>query len=165
MTIIVENGNGFSNSQSYVSLTDVQAYATLYGLDATGLSEAAVLRAMQYMEGEYRGRWTGCKQSDVQALSWPRSFGVYNDGYAVPSSFIPHAVKDATCALSVRAITNTTLAPDVSRQNYVTAEKIGPIEVKYSDRSGLPTSTVFSDIEVILNNLLAPMGFGKVVRT
>jgi hypothetical protein len=142
MTLIVEDGTGLPNAESYASVASADAQMAALGITiwsglVTEEKEQALRRATQYMEQAYRLRWHGYRTTNVQALSWPRSevpipdspgrfagYYTYVDEYSVPSE-----VSRACIDLAVRAAAGELLA-DQSQQ--VTREKIGPIETEYT---------------------------------
>jgi hypothetical protein len=162
VALIVEDGTAKADAQTYVSTAEVTAYASLYGLSATGLTEGHIMQAMRYIEGAYFGRWVGVKYSEAQALQWPRSFAERQDGWSIYQNEIPKELKDAVSALAIRAI-NSDLNPDITRNSAAIEEEVGPIRVKYANYA--PVVTVFRDVELILRNIVSPMRAGKVVRT
>lgn len=156
MALIVEDGSGKTDAQTYVSFADVVAYGQLYGLSTAHVSEATIMRCMRYLEGAYYERWIGYKRTQDQALSWPRGYAVRRDGYEVPSDEVPQEIKDAVCALAVRATSGINLSPDITRGDVAIEEEVGPIRVKYA--SNAPTITIFRDIELILRSVLCSNG-------
>jgi hypothetical protein len=162
VTLVIEDGSGKENAQSYVDVADVLAYATLYGLGTPAVTSGDIMRAMQFFESYFFGRWVGLKQTDKQALSWPRAFAVRRDGWGIESNFIPVEVKNAASALAIRATTTQNLFPDISRGDQAIEEQIGPIRVKYATNT--PVVTVFRDIEFIVRPLVTPLTAGKIHR-
>ncbi len=164
MALVIEDGSGKTNAQSYVSVADVQAYGVTYGLTTTGLTEAMVMRAMRYLEDIYFERWIGVKKTEEQALAWPRAWATRKDGYTQGESTIPVEVKNAVSALAIRAITSTSLAPDITRSDAVLEEEVGPIRVKYRDNA--PTVTIYRDVDAMLKPVLAMTGnSGRIWRS
>lgn len=164
MALVIEDGSGKSNAQSYVSVADVEAYGVIYGLSTTGLTEPMIMRAMRYLEGNYYERWIGLKRTEEQALSWPRAWATRRDGYTQSESAIPVEVKNAVCALAIRAITTTDLAPDLTRADSAMEEEVGPIRVRYFNNA--PTVAIFRDVELILRPVIAMDGkSGKIYRS
>jgi len=142
MTIIVEDGTGKANAESYCTVAFADQYFSArnipswaaVGTDAT--KESLLRAATDYMEQVYRMRWAGARTTSTQALSWPR-YAVplkdYPGGYAgfpsyVANNVVPDAVQRACAELALRAISGP-LAPDIGRIKSRT--KIGPIEVDY----------------------------------
>lgn len=135
MTLVVENGTGLSNANSYASVATANAYATLRGLtDWTGtdaVKEAALIRATDYLEATYRNDWQGSRVSATQALSWPR-VNVMVDGFVVGDDVVPTAVVNACIELAIRALTENLLDDQTQR---VKREKVDVIEIEYADGS------------------------------
>lgn len=144
MPLIVENGSGLPDAESYVSVADATAYHAGLGNAAWApLDEATreqlLRRATKYMEGAYRAQWAGCRVFATQALSWPRYdvpvpdvIALGNLQQTVPSNVVPREVREACAELALRAITQD-LAPDVGQAKSRT--KLGPIEVEYAEGS------------------------------
>lgn len=135
MALVVEDGNGLSTANAFISVADADARHTLLGnsawTGATGVKEAAIARATAYMEQAYRSRWTGCRVRSEQALSWPR-YEVVVDGYSVDSDAVPTEVVNACADLALRALSDD-LNADQTRA--VIREKVGPLETEYSPHS------------------------------
>ena len=163
MPLILEDGSGKTNSQTYVLGTDVAAYARLYGLAPPASADADIMKAMRYIEGAYYERWIGLKKTEEQALSWPRAYAVRRDGWNVEESEIPKELKDAVCALALRSRDGENLIPDLTRGDSVLEEQIGPIRVKYANNAR--TVPLYRDIEFILKPICQPLGFPQIVRT
>jgi hypothetical protein len=131
MALIVEDGTGKPDANSYVSEAECTAYLAARGKAIAGSKEVAIIKAMDFMRQNYRGRWQGIKKTDAQALDWPR-YDVVVDGYSVLSTIVPIEVKNACCELAFRADTED-LMPDLTQG--VKREKIDVIEVEYDTSS------------------------------
>lgn len=174
MALEVEDGSGKSNAESYVSVTDCSTYCTNMGLTAfTGLAtdalrEAAIRRAMRWIEGRYRTRWNGRRSTIEQALAWPRYGVVDADDFLIEHTVVPQAVKDAVCEAAEReAASAGSLAPDLARGGAVQQEskKVGPIETSTTFFEGAPNTKTFPIIDGMVKHLVAGVMNGKVVRT
>jgi hypothetical protein len=66
MALILEDGSGKTNSQTYVLGTDVAAYARLYGLAPPVSADADIMKAMRYIEGAYYERWIRFNYFDLE---------------------------------------------------------------------------------------------------
>lgn len=165
MALIVEDGTGLSNAESYISVADANAYHTARANDAwseleTLEKEQHLRRATDYMLAVYRERWKGYRTKDSQALDWPRE-SIYIDARidALANNLIPSEVKRACAELALRSITES-LAPDIERAT--TEETVGPITVKYA--AG-PTNKRFRFVDALLSPYLsASGGMYKLVR-
>ena len=163
LALVVEDGTGKTNAQTYASLAEVTAYGVLYGYSTTHVDEATIMRCMQYLEGAYVDRWVGIKRTEDQALSWPRAYATRRDGYTNDEQEVPTEVKNAVCALAVRATSGVNLSPDITRGDVTTEEEIGPIRVKYASHA--PTITIFRDIELMLKQVVLPNTSGRIYRS
>jgi len=76
LTLVVEDGTGLSNSNSYVSVAGADSYndahvsRTAWTALSTGDKEAALAMATRVIDESYQ--FNGFKNSDSQALQWPR---------------------------------------------------------------------------------------------
>lgn len=161
MALVVEDGTGKADAESYISVADANARATAFGTTAwTGTDaakEAALRRATAHMEQSYRERWKGTRLLRAQALSWPR-YGVEVDGYTVDSNIVPADVANACADLAVRALTET-LNADLERG--VVREKVGPIETEYDRYS--PQSKRYQAVDMALRPYLKGGGANAVL--
>jgi hypothetical protein len=160
MTLIVEDGSGKSDSESYISVADASTYHTARGnaawaaLASDTVREQCLRKATDYMEQVYRSRWQGCRVSETQALSWPR-YSVVVEGYLVDDASVPEIVKRACAELALKA-SAADLAPDLTQG--VVREQVGQIEVEYDKSS--PQSTRYKAIDAILSPYLKAGGGG-----
>lgn len=135
MSLIVENGTGLSNAESYISVANADTRMTNLGNSnwltmSTLEKEQALRRATVYMEQAYRSKWQGTRTTITQALSWPR-YDVLIDRYNyIASTVVPADVANACADLAFKAAGGD-LAADLSRA--VKREKVGPIETEYAD--------------------------------
>lgn len=120
--IIVETGEGLENSESYIDLDYLTAYAAKRGLDTTGITEANIIKAMDYFESAYQ--FKGTKLVETQALAFPR--------YINNEVVYPVRVKNAVCELTIKSKSAELLADS---ERLTTSEKVGEIEVHYSEYS------------------------------
>jgi len=139
MALVVEDGTGKPDAESYVSVTDADAYLAKRGIAGTwaatsGAKEIALIQATDYMEQMYRSAWSGSRVRSTQTLSWPRT-GVYVDGFSVPATLVPTEVKVACVQLAQRAVTET-LLPDIANSSAggdIVEQSIGELSVRYSE--------------------------------
>ena len=128
-TITVETGTGSASSNSYISESDFETYASDRGVTLTGVSAELLIKAMDYIESI---NFKGYKYTDAQALQWPRG-SVYVDGYSVLVTGIPTLLKDALCEVAIGVDTDADPLGNEDRQTK--KEKVGDIEVEYMDGS------------------------------
>jgi len=170
MTLIVETGQAAPDAQTYVSAADCAAYHSargnsLFGDMTTDQQEQAIIRACDYLQQRYRGKWKGVRANSTQALDWPRYDVRLDDvGYGsymayVPSNTVPAEVVKAVCELALRAGASD-LTPDIERQ--VIEETIGPITTKYAP--GSPQYVQFRQVDMLLQPLLDCANGVRLVR-
>lgn len=153
MSLIIEDGTGVTNANSYVSTTTLTTFATARGVTLTGGAESLLVRAMDYIEGL---NYKGLKKGYTQLLQWPR-YDVYIDGYYSDPNAIPQQLKDGQCHVAIAIDQGTDLLVDAPRKTSM--EKIGDLEVQYS--AGSPASVTNVKIQNALWKLLK--GGGLVV--
>lgn len=175
MPLIVETGGASSTSESYVSVTDADAYFFGRGVVAwasltTADKEAALRRAVDYMTATYRLRWTGYRATDTQALDWPRQdvpradgfggfLGSFNGSGYYPSNIVPIEVQRANAELAFKAASGELLA---DTEQAIKSETVGPLQTVYQDNS---TSTKrYSAVDRMLAPFLQSIGSVMLVR-
>lgn len=145
MSIIVEDGTGKIDANSYVDLSFADAYFTeransVWQSYFDNKKEAALIRATDYIEMRFGSQFSGSRlyPDNPQLLSFPRKdsngnpIGSYIYDIIDPTLIIgistPTAIKRATCEYAVRAIVGE-LITDTSNVEVVnTRVKIGSIE-------------------------------------
>lgn len=177
MPIIVEDGTGRADAETYISVADADTYHNLRGNTswaglAVATKESSLRKATEYMMQVYRLRWKGSRVSTAQALDWPRQWVEYEDYSFVtvtgsqvigglvyyPSNKVPEEVRRACAELALRA-SSATLAPDLGRRTV--SEKVDVIEVQYDQTS--PQHVIYRAID----NMVAPflgVGGGSAFR-
>lgn len=151
MSLIIENGTGLDNADSYIDLTYLTDYATKRNITITGITEANIIKAMDYFESAYT--FKGTKLKETQSLAFPRLInGVVE---------YPIRIKNALCELTIKTKENE-LLKDTERATK--REKVGDIEIEYSEYSKDETNYNFV-INLILP-WLSSNGFShSIVRT
>lgn len=175
MALVVEDGSMVTGAESYCTVAAATTYHAARGNSAWAavasdtIREQLLRKATDYIEGKYRARWDGYKNSATQPLTWPRAFvyvepfylgavGAYP--YLVASNIVPAEVVKACAELALRAIAGDLLG-DQTQQ--VLREKIGPIEVDYDKFS--PQDTRYAAIDALLRPYIRKSeGALKMVR-
>jgi hypothetical protein len=144
MALIVENGSGLENAESYASVAFADAYFSARAKgdawDAVDDKEAMLRLATEHMLQRYRLRWAGARRYQTQALDWPRinvpmkdlDDGEFETYY--PNDSVPPEVQKACCELAIRAA-SASLMEDLGRE--VLSESVaGAVSVTYAQGSG-----------------------------
>lgn len=150
MPLIVEDGSGRADSESYISVAAADTrHANLGNTNWTTLTtvekEQALRRAALYMEQAYRDRWQGYRQTTTQALSWPRNSVVVDGFVTIDSDVVPAEVANACADLAFKAAAGD-LNADLVRG--VVRKKVGPLETEYDRNS--PQSVRYRAIDMAL---------------
>lgn len=129
MTLVVEDGTGLVNAESYISVLQADEYHAAMGNTSWAAAteearEIALRKATQYVDMSYSFR--GYKTTLSQSLEWPRDW--YPDDYV---EWPIRNLKAAVAELALRALT-TALTTDQEDRGVV-EESVGPVSVKYSD--------------------------------
>lgn len=148
MTLIVEDGTGLSNAESYISVSDATAYHAARGNSAwesiasDTIREQYLRKATQYLDSMYSARWRGSAINSTMSLDWPRAWverddyngfvsgGQYYSYY--DSDSVPQGIKDACCEAALAVISADLLA---EQGQSVVREKVDVLEVQYSEFS------------------------------
>lgn len=161
--LIVEDGTGKSDANTYVSADAFVSYASLRGVTVTAeSSSAALIKAADYLETCVTGDWIGEQTTATQSLSWPRST---RDIYTreVTDLGVPRKLVQAQCLLALTVINGTDIMPVRTASAAVTKEVVGPITMEYADTS--TTYGLLPDIaglDKLLEGLLTDNGFGPL---
>lgn len=160
-TLIVEDGSGVANANTYVDLTYLQSYADDRGLalpTEQADKEVYLLRAMDYLESR-RQDYQGVKASSDQSLQWPRK-QVTLDCETFDDATIPEVLKKAQCQLVVEQQQRTRLYPaprTSSVEGLVTHKQVGPLVKKFAFDGKATTdpskAIVIASVETFLHPL------------
>ncbi len=161
MSIVVEDGTGKSNANSYISLADANTYHsdranTSWASAADDARNAALIKAAQWLDGTYRNRWVGMKTDDDQSMCWPRYEAYDEDGYYIDSDSVPTRISYAQAEAALAIIDGTELSPALDRGGRVKREQVGPISTEYFD--GAPARTVLSAVLDLIRSYVSGPG-------
>lgn len=166
MEIVVEDGTGLPNANSYSDVTEARDFAQARGV-TLGNDEAVkafLISAMDWLEiKSYKGTPTF---PDVQALAFPRT-GILWDCRVLPGNLIPRALKSAQLQLVVEQSRGLALMPatdgtvvkrkktDVLEKEFFSAQELG--------LSGAPVPS-FPMVNALLEGLISTSGFALRTR-
>jgi hypothetical protein len=164
MALIIEDGSLVANANSYVTLSEVRAYADARGIIlplADVDLEPLIIKASDYIESI--SNFKGDKVEANQSLNWPRA-NVSIGLSVVNPTIIPSQIKKAQLQLTMHSNDNVDLNP-ITTGNFVVREKIGPIETQYSEKLNTDLAPQLPLVEALLTPLLSPFkpkygGFG-----
>jgi len=135
-----------ASADSYISVADADTYhgTNLNVTDWTGASNDSKERSLKMATRllDERIDWIGSKNTDAQALRWPRAAVTTPDGYAIETTEIPTAVTNATAEFAKYLIASDR-TDDAEGKGLIEAS-IGSIEVAFNkaDTKGVLPSIV-----------------------
>lgn len=158
--LIVEDGTGLANAESYASIEDADAYTAARAITAwagaANDAKASALRvATEYIDAEYGERFRYEKLTKTQALQFPRD--------ETATGYVPIAVFRATIELAVIALDGPLYSvEDLSRVVIEESKGVGPLRksVRYSDPVSL--QKLYRQVDTLLRPLLAHSGLRTV---
>lgn len=154
MALVVETGAGLANAESYISVTDADAYFAAHGSPAawtaatTPVKESALRYAAQWLDRRYS--WISAIYVVTQALSWPRWLSYDSDGRTVAVG-VPQRIKDAQCEAALAHLAGT-LAEVRDRGGAIQSVSAGSVEVVWSP--GASSGRTFPYIDSLVAPLL-----------
>ena len=157
MALIVEDGSGLANADSYISVADADTYHLNLGRESSWVDkddefkEFSLRRATNYMVQFYRLSWKGNRVLATQKLDWPRQ-GVVVDSFEIADDDLPVDIANACAELAFKTIGTTPsgvdLAPDLKPKKK--RVKVGPIETEFFE------SATQSVVYRAIGGMLAP---------
>ena len=149
--MVVEDGTGLSNADSFVSVAYADTYfSTRNVTEWASLTnkEALLIKATDYIEAVYSEAWKGTTLVDTQSLSFPR---IIDDATVYPDRLLK-----AVCELAFKANSGDLLV-DVEQRTI--EEKIDVITVKYAEYSDQKTQ--YSMVYGLISPYLLSSGVSK----
>ncbi|KPG98343.1 hypothetical protein AEQ67_13395 [Pseudomonas sp. RIT-PI-q] len=131
MTLIIEDGSGKPDAESYASAEDLVMYAGKFGVTIPAgepAQEALLRRAALAMDGK---TWKGRKTDSDQALAWPRR-GVELDQQIKPDNYLPARIQYGQMALAAEIHTDD-IDPIDQRKGAITLDRVeGAVTREYA---------------------------------
>ncbi len=167
MSLIVEDGSGLADAESYASLSRADAHHDAFGnpawADAAAADkEAALRRATRYLDGAYRQRLRGRRKTAGQALEWPR----VGDAAVERDTGLPRGLVQAAAELALRALSGD-LAPDQQPDSSTVDEQrttVGPITTAIGFRDTPGRGPSYPVVDQLMGPFLKPARPDRVRR-
>jgi len=162
MALIVEDGTGLANADSYLSEADCDTYNTKYVISTawsggtTANKEKALRLATQFLDAMYQLRWKGSKINDVMSLDWPRNSVYDRDCFWIASDAVPQAVKNATAEMAIDIITNGEPMPNQENSGMISEKevRVGPLMERIKYQGGNPPATYYRKTDKLVSELV-----------
>lgn len=161
MAFVLETGAGLSNSNSYASVAEADAYFADHGSPAgwagsTGQKESALQLGTQALDVLNHHYWKGDKKSSTQALDNPRIGVTDENGYPIASDAVHVRLKDACCELALRVRLGDTLIADQTNPGTLGSKSVtvGPISISKTFIGGQSQAKWYRLVELLLADLV-----------
>lgn len=142
MSIIVEDGTGKPDANSFVTVEQFKAYAQARGVDLSKYNDddisSKLIAGAEYISA-YESKLQGTRPNFDQGLAFPRSGIIYNS-LPIDQTIIPNQVKLAQMAATVAAISGVNLLPTLD-QAPIKRDTIGPLTTEW-DTSAFVAGTM-----------------------
>ena len=165
-TIIVEDGTGIANSNSYVTLAEADTYFSDTGnLGWAGTDDFKnqnLINATAAMDATYGQRYLAyLKDNTNQALLWPREDVWDRHARRISSGVIPQSLKNAQIEMALLSQNGVDLYPEGDKVDNVTSEsvQVGEISQSFTYQQAPKNQAQydgFRKIEQILWPILSP---------
>ena len=163
MALIIENGTGVDNANSYISVAEARSFASLRSLilpSSDSAVEVLIVKAFDYLESlDYKGNHANPPQS----AEFPRR-DLYLQGVLFAQNEIPNKLKQAQSQLTYEAV-NTDLQPTGNGKEVI-KEKVDVVEVQYSEKGINVARPTFTTVNSFLKDLLkSGLSSGHLITT
>lgn len=163
-TVVSDTGleDGDVTANSYASVEFFLSYWAERGLDYSDYDAEAVqanlIKATDYIERRFFGRFKGRRLVENQSLSFPRSYLYNREGTRI--DIVPPAVRKACAEYAARSLLGTALWSDPSVNNNIrrTSTSLGPISETIEYIGGGLTAETFPLADALLDEFLAVRG-------
>jgi hypothetical protein len=154
MQLVVENGQGLNNANSYIDTADVENYlpsTVLAKFNKLSEDEQIDCAVTASLFVDYSFNWKGRQKTLEQGLNWPR-INVFFQGHDVPDDFIPLQVKKASATAISLIIKFGIGVFQKTGEAQVKKEKLGFIETEYFET--LKKANLYNSEYSDINNML-----------
>ena len=142
-TLIVEDGTGKVDSNSYVDVAYADDYFARHpfysdswaALTPTRKGDLLIFASAQL---DRMFEWSGYTLTETQAMRWPRQRVYTRDGYLMSMNVIPVGLKEAVCEYAFHLSKGDPEAPTDTTTNGITELKIDVIELKFDSSVKAP---------------------------
>lgn len=168
MPLIVETGDGLSNSNSYVSVAEADTYHADFGnADWAGASteekEAALVHATKAIDLLFGQDYLSTVVSSTQALLFPRLTFLINGWQVVQSDAVPRQLKEAVCEVALLRLNGVDVYSTPNNTSRIKSESVSAegvsVSTTYSGQQTVERYSNFWKVELILRPILrSPSG-------
>lgn len=165
MALVIEDGTGMSNANSYGSLAGARNYASDRGITLSTddtVVNGQLVNATDYLESF---DYVGLQKTNTQSLSWPRTGVVYPDGSDFPTTAIPSKLVAAQYQAVIDQFNGVELEPSIDfSDGSIIEEKVDVLLTKFSENRNTSHQPFLPKVYNLIQGLLATSPMIKVVR-
>ena len=167
MALIIEDGTGKEDSNSYQTVEQMRTYALNRGITLSAVDadiEVLSFQAIDYLEAQ-RCKYQGYKTSEDQALQFPREC-VQIYGYSLDNNVIPSILQHAQNQLVMQLNDDVDIQP-TQEGGFIIEEELDDVGLlKYSENIGINISPEMTSVDALLKPLYVACGqLGMAVHT
>lgn len=159
--LIVEDGTGVADANSYISLADARSFAETRSLELPADDNEAILALIQgfdYVES-FRSLYGGVKAMCPQGTQFPR-VGLKIDGCPVPETQIPYEVRQAQVIAASVHSSGVDLVADADGKEVASERVEGAVQVSYFQTGNVTAQPYFRSIQRLLEPLFGTSSSG-----
>lgn len=161
MPLVVEDGSGRTDANSYISVEDANKYFqdlpnAAWGGKTDEQKGAALIRATRFLDGRYGDRWVGVASTGAQALGWPRDDIPDQQGDTQGRFVLPKALLDVTCEVAALYFVVGDKGLDAPQERALvnSVRKVGPITTSLQFDRSATKGTVYPLISRMVRTLI-----------
>lgn len=130
---------GAANANTYATQAELEAYLATrlptmtLAAASNSVKEAALRMAARLLDASFD--WTGTAVDETQALCWPRSGMLTRNGYSIPTTTIPQALKDAQCEFAAQLYAADRVGDNAVAKQGITSVQAGSVQVSFREVS------------------------------
>jgi DnaT-like ssDNA binding protein len=168
VNLIVEDGSGLPNANSYISLDDARIYAESRGIELSDDDQTAIIQLIQGADflniPQFACQYAGTKLNPTQALAWPR-VDVFSCNGVIADGTIPTQLKYAQVAVAGAIESGVDLYPNGTTAP-IKRETVGPLTTEYDVTGYDPSATPqLSQVNNLISGLFARCECSGGLRT
>lgn len=162
--MIVENGTGIENANSYVDVVFADDYFSTRGYakwetleEAT--KEILLIKATDYINNAYK--WNGKKLTTKQSLRFPRQNLVDYEGDKVEG--VPVAIKESVCECAKLIENGVEMFLTHEASGVVTSERIGELSFTYDVSKAVKDCSLYESLNTRLRGMYEDTSSTRIV--
>jgi len=169
MSLVVEDGTGKSDAQSYLSVVDFKSYCTARGISISAYADPAIesglINATEYIEIRWGESLKGSMEfQDTQALLFPRLSIYDSEGRALTG--IPQRLERATAEYTLISLAQSLMPnPTIETSGKILIEEsdeTGPIKETKKYQSGYLTTRPYPKADALMACFVVGAGITRV---